>query len=209
MRLWSDRPRAIYLRARAQTLALGPQRGLGAVGDVQLPKDPRQVRLDRLLGDRQPPRNQFIRQALGEQLQHVPLAVARALDRLGPVARDADELDVLERLDQPAQAVADDAVVVGQHHANQAGTSSSTVVPSPGVERTASVPLDCRTRSSSNVNPRWPPSPRRARCSSLKPLPSSTTVSRVVSRDGRETATDTDRASAYLRALATASRATR
>ena len=54
-----------------------------------------------------------------------------------PSAATPDELDVVERRDQPAEAVADHAVVVGEQDADhRVGTSSSTVVPAPGAERT-------------------------------------------------------------------------
>ena len=45
---------------------------------------------------------------------------ARLLDRLVAVGGDADELDVVERGDQPPEAVADDAVVVGEQDADHA-----------------------------------------------------------------------------------------
>ena len=70
----------------------------------------------------------------------------------------------VERRDQPAEAVADHAVVVGEQHADHAtGTSSTTVVPAPGAERTASVPPASATKSSNNVRPTWPSPARSAR----------------------------------------------
>ena len=44
------------------------------------------------------------------------VSCARARHRLGAVGGGADDLDVLEAADQPAEAVADHAVVVGQQH---------------------------------------------------------------------------------------------
>ena len=64
------------------------------------------------------------------------------LDGLGAVGGHADEGDPVQRRYQPAQAVADHPVVVGEQHTNhQAGSSNVTVVPAPGAERTSSVPL--------------------------------------------------------------------
>lgn len=45
-----------------QTLTLGPEDRLHPVGDTNLAKETRQVGLDRLLADRQSPRNQLVRQ---------------------------------------------------------------------------------------------------------------------------------------------------
>ena len=64
------------VRPGAQAVALGPQRRLGAVGDAELAEDPRQVRLDRLLADLQPARDQLVRQAL-DAAGRAPRARAR------------------------------------------------------------------------------------------------------------------------------------
>ena len=91
--------------------------------------------------------------------QHdVGLELLGLLDRLGAVGGGADELDVLEPADQAAEAVADDAVVVGEQDADHRGTSSVTVVPCPGAESTVSVPPACATRSPSSERPTWPSS---------------------------------------------------
>src|SRR6185295_15691837 len=80
----------------------------------------------------------------------VGLGLARALHGLLAIGGEGDELHVGQRLDETAEAVSDDAVVVGDEDADhRAGTSSSTVVPSPGWECTDSVPCDWRTRLSS------------------------------------------------------------
>src|SRR5262249_7856193 len=140
----------------------------------------------------------------------VRLAVARALHGLLAVRGQADELHVGQRLDEPAEAVPDDAVVVGDEDADhRAGTSNSTVVPSPGRECTARVPRDCFTRVPSSGRPTWPCSARASRSPGAKPLPSSVTTSRVVSSIGRVTSMRTLSASAYFCALRSASRATR
>ena len=76
--------------------------------------------------------------------------------------RSADELDVVEPIDQPPEAVADDAVVVGEQDADHRGghLQLDRSCPRPGAESTASVPSASRTRSSSSVRPRWPSSQR-------------------------------------------------
>ena len=63
---------------RPSPVALGPQRGLRAVGHAELAEDPRQVRLDGLLADLQPAGDQLVRQALDEQREHLALARGRA-----------------------------------------------------------------------------------------------------------------------------------
>lgn len=57
-------------------------------------------------------------------------------DRLLAVGRDAGELDVRERLDQPAEAVADDAVVVGDQHADHGRVSCAGSI-APHLARSA------------------------------------------------------------------------
>src|SRR4051812_10765226 len=300
------------LRFPAKAVALGPQRGLGAVGDVELAEDPRQVRLHRLVADLQLAGDELVGQALDEQREHFALALgqpgeriglgagredrprrarverrlaagggadavgdvvgggvleqvaagagvergedpravgergehehgglgtllehapgrldavdarhvevhddhvglqlAGALDRLRPVGGGADELDVVDRRDEPAEALADHAVVVGEQHPDHAGTSISTVVPSPGCERTLSVPPVWRTSSSSSDRPTWPSSARRSRSAASKPRPSSRTTSRVAPGDGCVTSMRTESAFACARTLRSASRATR
>ena len=48
---------------RRQTVALSPERGLRAVGHAELAEDAREVRLDGLLADLQPPRDELVRQS--------------------------------------------------------------------------------------------------------------------------------------------------
>ena len=105
-----------------------------------------------------------------------------------PSTRHPDELDVLQAGDEPSEAVADDAVVVGEQDADHvAGTSISTVVPSPGLDRTTSVPPRWPTRSSSRVSPTCPSWARSARCAASNPLPSSVTIKRMMRGSSRVT----------------------
>src|SRR3954452_15136825 len=67
----------------ADAVALGPERGLRAVADAELPEDPRQVRFDRLLADLQAPCDQLVRQTRGQKLQVVGLAVRDGGERVG------------------------------------------------------------------------------------------------------------------------------
>ena len=57
-----------------EAVALGPQRRLGAVGDVERAEDPREVGLDGLLADLEPAGDELVRQALDEQREHLALA---------------------------------------------------------------------------------------------------------------------------------------
>src|SRR3954464_633446 len=67
----------------ADAVALGPERGLRAVGDIELPEDPRQVRFDRLLADLEPARDQLVWQALGQRPEHLALALGETGERVG------------------------------------------------------------------------------------------------------------------------------
>ena len=101
--------------------------------------------------------------------------------RLLAVGRLADHLDVVLQVEERPQPLAHDRVVVGDQHPDHRGTSSVTVVPSPGRETTASDPPSARARSSIDVSPS-----RRERtpgAAGSKPTPSSATVS--VSRPSR------------------------
>ena len=67
---------------------------------------------------------------------HVGGQLPAECDSLGAVRCGADELEVRLRHDHAAEPIAQHTVVVGDHHArHRAGTSSSTVVPSPAAER--------------------------------------------------------------------------
>ena len=65
---------ALCLSSPADLVALGPQRGLRAVGDADLREDAGQVRLDRLLADLEPARDQLVGQALGDEREDLALA---------------------------------------------------------------------------------------------------------------------------------------
>ena len=71
----------------------------------------------------QPPRRLDAVQARHVEVHEhdVGLGVARALDGLLAVGGEADELHVGQRLDEPSEAVADDAVVVGDEDADHRG----------------------------------------------------------------------------------------
>src|SRR3954469_23410015 len=55
-------------------MASRPQRGLGAVGDADALEDAGEVGLDRLLGDAEAAGDLLVRQALGQQAEHLLLA---------------------------------------------------------------------------------------------------------------------------------------
>ena len=78
------------MRLSAESLALGPERGLRAVGHVELAEDPGQVRLDGLLADLEPAGDQLVRQTLDEQDEDLLLARGQAGERvwLGAGAED-------------------------------------------------------------------------------------------------------------------------
>src|SRR3954466_4894616 len=86
MGLWSDSG----LRFPAEAMALGPQRRLRAVGDVELAEDPREVRLHRLVADLQPARDELVREPLDEEREHLALALGEAGQRVGLGARGED-----------------------------------------------------------------------------------------------------------------------
>ena len=61
----------------------------------------------------------------------VGVVAGRERDRLLPVGRRADQLDAVEQTEQRAEALAHDALVVGEQDADHAGSHSSTRKPSP------------------------------------------------------------------------------
>ena len=73
---------------------------------------------------------------------HVGLQRARLEDGIAGVARLADRLDALLRLEQQPQAAADDGVVVDDEDpdAHPSGTSATIVVPAPGRDSISSRP---------------------------------------------------------------------
>src|SRR4051812_34269004 len=94
MRLSSDEARtgprtgsALPLGARPEPVALGPEGRLRAIGHADLAEDPRQVRLHRLLGDLEAPRDQLVRQPLEQQPEDLALARGQLLERIGLRAR--------------------------------------------------------------------------------------------------------------------------
>ena len=88
---------------------------------------------------------------------HVGVGARGGVDRGLAVAGLGDDLDVVLEVEERAQALAHDGVVVGEQDADHAGTSSRTVVPAPSVESTVSVPPSSVARSSIDVSPsRWP-----------------------------------------------------
>ena len=86
MGLWSrSRRGSVPLTLSRRAVPLGPQRRLGAVGDAELAEDPREVRLDGLLADLEPARDQLVRQPLDEQ-RRAPRARGRRAPRAGRAA---------------------------------------------------------------------------------------------------------------------------
>src|SRR5688572_16103388 len=76
--------------AGRQTVPLGPERGLRAVGDADLSEDARQVCLDRLLADVQAPRDELVRQPFGHEDEHLALAVGQVRNRCPRLPRTED-----------------------------------------------------------------------------------------------------------------------
>src|SRR5262249_11908376 len=75
---------------RGEPAALGPQRGLRAVGHAERAEDRGQVRLDRLLADLQAPRDQLVGQALDQQVQDLRLTRRQLGGRVGLGPRGED-----------------------------------------------------------------------------------------------------------------------
>ena len=67
---------------------------------------------------------------------HVRVGARGGVDGGLAVAGLGDDLDVVLEVEERAQALAHDRVVVGEQDADHAGTSSRTVVPAPSVEST-------------------------------------------------------------------------
>src|SRR5436190_364557 len=205
MGLWSDSGLRFSAKAVALG-PQGRLRAVGHVELAEDPREVRLHRLvadlqlarDELVGQSLDEQGEHLALALGQPGERVGLGARREdgarrarVQRRLAARGGADALGdlvgggVLEQIaararvdrgDDAAEAVADDAVVVGEQDADHAGTSSSTVVPSPGCERTLSVPPLWRTSSSSSESPTWPSSARRARSVGSKPRPSSRTT---------------------------------
>src|SRR5690348_10023595 len=139
----------------------------------------------------------------------VGLLASARLDGPGAVLDGGHHLEVRLCGDHTGEAVAHDAVVVGDQNADHpSGTSSPTRVPAPSCESMVRVPPACSASSSTSERPRWPSVRRRSRVSGPKPRPSSATTRRAVESTTR-TSTETLVASAYAITLRTASCATR
>jgi len=72
-------------------IPLGPQRGLGPVGDAEPVEDAGQMCLDRPLTDAEPLRDRPVRQAGAQHLEHFLLA-GREADLLGTLPPAGQEL---------------------------------------------------------------------------------------------------------------------
>src|SRR4029079_19215104 len=72
---------------RPETLALGPEDRLQAVGDVDLPEDVGQVRLHGLLADAEPLGDQLVGPPVEQQREHLALTRGDALEWIGGVPR--------------------------------------------------------------------------------------------------------------------------
>jgi hypothetical protein len=106
--------------------------------------------------------------------QHVWPSGGHDVDRLPAVSGFADDLNAWFLAEQVAQPVSDDAVVVGDHHADRHGTGTRTVsaAPCPGPLSMSTVPPSSATRSRMLASPE----PAYAAPGS-KPLPVSRTAS--------------------------------
>ena len=81
MRVW------VSMGPWSDPVPLGPERGLGAIGDVELAKDPREVGLHGLLADLEAPCDQLVGQAGDEQFEHLALARGERGERVRRGAR--------------------------------------------------------------------------------------------------------------------------
>src|ERR1700674_2805198 len=82
--------------------------------------------------------------------------LADSIDRLFPIGRFADDLDVTFLLQQESQALPHHLVVVADQHPNHCGVTGSravTTVPSPARLATVKVPPNSSTRSRINRRP--------------------------------------------------------
>src|SRR4051812_2456650 len=68
-------PRALSERATAEARVAGPCDGLGAVGDVQLAEHVRDVVAHGLVTHDETPRDRRVREAAGDEVEDLPLAV--------------------------------------------------------------------------------------------------------------------------------------
>ena len=99
-------------------------------------------------------RGYLTKDAGADEIRAAMEAVARGGERHGLLAvrRGTDELDAVEQPEQRAEALADHALVVGEHHADHAGSHSSTLNPSP-VGPALSLPPSSSARSRMPVRP--------------------------------------------------------
>ena len=58
-----------------------------AIGNADLPKDVREVRLDRLLADPEPPRDQLVRHPVKQKREHLALSGRDPGERVGRILR--------------------------------------------------------------------------------------------------------------------------
>jgi hypothetical protein len=77
---WSESGREIV----AQTVAVGPEDGLQAVGHADLSEDVRQVGLHGLLADAKALCDQLVRQPVEQQREYLPFARRDPLERSAP-----------------------------------------------------------------------------------------------------------------------------
>src|SRR5205814_2157549 len=70
-----------------QASLVGVQRHLGPVGELELPEDVRDVRLDRPLADLELPADLLVRPAVGDEQQYLALARREVVIALVPVPR--------------------------------------------------------------------------------------------------------------------------
>src|SRR5438093_292934 len=121
-----------------QAFADRVKRGLRAVDDADLLVDVADMVPHRLLADPQPVRDLLVSKPAGHQLEDLDLARGHAVRRLG------DNLQPIVVPEQPAQAHAEERVVVGDHDTHLSherplasagrGRVTRTLVPPPGTE---------------------------------------------------------------------------
>ena len=87
--------------------------------------------------------------------QHVRAGGGDDVHRLPAVSGLADDLDVWFLAEQVAQPLPDNAVVVGDHHADRHGTGTQTMIaaPHPGALSMSTVPPSSATRSRMCASP--------------------------------------------------------
>jgi hypothetical protein len=98
-------------------VSLGPERRLCPVGDADHAEDLRQVRLHRLLADRELARDQLVRKALRDKAQDFLLALGERVERRRRAAR-AQERPSRARVERGLAAAARTAFAISSGSAS-------------------------------------------------------------------------------------------